>query len=182
MGIIYGWVKNIVCFYLFFTAVLQLLPKSNYQKYVRFFGGLLLTILLLSPIVSFFHKSDNLLYTISLENFWQEQKSLQLDTEKMDALQKTAYRSQYEDAMAEDVSVLAKGAGFSVEEVQVHLGTEYQVEEIKLSLSRKEGGIYIKRAGISDNSAEYPEAEKLREKLKGLYQIEDSQIRIYVAD
>ena len=37
MGYIYAWVKNLVCFYILLTVVLHLLPKDNYQKYVRFF-------------------------------------------------------------------------------------------------------------------------------------------------
>lgn len=39
MGYIYSWVKNLVCFYILLTVVLHLLPKENYQKYVRFFSG-----------------------------------------------------------------------------------------------------------------------------------------------
>ena len=39
---IYQWMKSLAVFYLFFTAVLQLVPDRKYERYVRSFMGLLL--------------------------------------------------------------------------------------------------------------------------------------------
>ena len=52
MGYVFTWVKNLVCFYLLLTVVLHLLPRQSYRKYVRFFSGMLLTILVVSPVLS----------------------------------------------------------------------------------------------------------------------------------
>ena len=37
---IYQWMKSLAVFYLFFTAVLQLVPDRKYERYVRSFMGL----------------------------------------------------------------------------------------------------------------------------------------------
>lgn len=39
---LYLWIRNLAVFYIFFTAVLNLIPDQKYEKYVRFFMGLLL--------------------------------------------------------------------------------------------------------------------------------------------
>ena len=39
---LYLWIRNLAVFYIFFTAVLNLVPDKKYEKYVRFFMGLLL--------------------------------------------------------------------------------------------------------------------------------------------
>ncbi len=36
---IYQWMKSLAVFYLFFTAVLQLVPDRKYERYVRSFTG-----------------------------------------------------------------------------------------------------------------------------------------------
>ena len=38
---LYLWIRNLAVFYIFFTAVLNLIPDQKYEKYVRFFMGLL---------------------------------------------------------------------------------------------------------------------------------------------
>ena len=49
---IYTWMKNIVFFLVIITAVLEVLPGTAYQKYIRFFTGLVLLMLLLTPVLS----------------------------------------------------------------------------------------------------------------------------------
>ena len=48
--LIYGWMKNLAYFFIFMTAVLNCLPDNRYRKYVRFFLGLLLIIILSKPL------------------------------------------------------------------------------------------------------------------------------------
>lgn len=49
---IYTWMKNMVFFLVIVTAVLEVLPGTTYQKYIRFFTGLVLMMLLLTPFLS----------------------------------------------------------------------------------------------------------------------------------
>lgn len=49
---IYTWMKNIVFYLVIVTAVLEVLPGTTYHKYIRFFTGLVLMLLLLTPFLS----------------------------------------------------------------------------------------------------------------------------------
>ena len=49
---LYLWIRNLAVFYIFFTAVLNLIPDQKYEKYVRFFMGLLLIFMISTPIFS----------------------------------------------------------------------------------------------------------------------------------
>lgn len=49
---IYTWMKDIVFYLVIVTAVLEVLPGTTYQKYIRFFTGLVLMMLLLTPFLS----------------------------------------------------------------------------------------------------------------------------------
>ena len=55
---IYQWMKSLAVFYLFFTAVLQLVPDRKYERYVRSFMGLLLIYMLCTPVFAVFGEKD----------------------------------------------------------------------------------------------------------------------------
>ena len=57
---LYAWIKNLAVFYLLFTMVLHLVPAGKYEKYVRFFMGLLLILILLIPVFTLFGKAEEL--------------------------------------------------------------------------------------------------------------------------
>lgn len=47
---IYDWLWNFVCYMVLVTAVIQVLPENSYQKYIKFFLGLIMILLLTSPV------------------------------------------------------------------------------------------------------------------------------------
>ena len=57
---LYLWIRNLAVFYIFFTAVLNLIPDQKYEKYVRFFMGLLLIFMMSTPIFSILGKGSEL--------------------------------------------------------------------------------------------------------------------------
>ncbi len=183
MEAIYGWVKNIVVFYILMTAVLHLLPKSSYQKYVRFFGGLLLVVMLLTPLLEFLFKEDYLFNQISYEAFWQQADTVKLDVEGMEEFQRRAYLSEYERAIAGDVALLAQEEELAVEEASVTLNEDYSLALVALTVRLTEGeGMHIEKITLGDNSREYPQVMKLKEKIMDFYEVTDRQIRITVKE
>ena len=55
---LYQWIWNLAVFYILFTAILHLAPDGKYEKYVRFFMGLLLIYMLCTPVFAVFGASQ----------------------------------------------------------------------------------------------------------------------------
>lgn len=183
MHVIYVWVKNIVCFYILLTVVLHLLPKEGYQKYVRFFSGMLLVILILTPVLSILGKEEVLLKKIDQTRFFQELDNLKLDTEHLEQTQKRAYLKEYERAIGTDISRIAEGKQLHACWTQVHLSDDYQVESVAMEVSfEEEEGLSVQRASFGDDSQEYPEVYHLKQELMDFYQLEEEQISITVKE
>ena len=51
---LYGWLEDLSFYLILVTAVLYVLPSNSYRKYIRFFTGLVLILLLLNPILNLF--------------------------------------------------------------------------------------------------------------------------------
>ena len=60
MQAILDMVRMIAVFYLLEQMVLQLIPGGRYERYVRFYLGLLLVLLLLQPVFQIFRLSEQL--------------------------------------------------------------------------------------------------------------------------
>ena len=58
---LYSWVKNLAVFYITLTAAAHLIPEKGYEKYIRFFMGILLVLMLCVPVFSVLGQSEKLL-------------------------------------------------------------------------------------------------------------------------
>ena len=80
---IYSWVKGIAVFYIFLTMLLHLVPTERYQRYIRFFMGLLLIVLVMSPVLSVLKKSRGVSVDFGKLYQQEEKKRLQLEIENL---------------------------------------------------------------------------------------------------
>ena len=58
LNYIYDWIENIASYLVILVAVMQMIPQNSYQKYIRFFAGMLLILMLAGPIVKLFGMTD----------------------------------------------------------------------------------------------------------------------------
>ncbi|XCP83923.1 stage III sporulation protein AF [Roseburia hominis] len=51
---LYEWLQNLAFYMILVTAIMHVIPSGGYEKYIRFFCGLILVILLAAPLCSMF--------------------------------------------------------------------------------------------------------------------------------
>lgn len=56
---IYGWIQNISVYLIVTAAVMHAVPGKEYEKYVRFFSGLVLILLLFTPVLRLAGKEES---------------------------------------------------------------------------------------------------------------------------
>lgn len=57
---LYEWIRSLAFYLVMVTAVIHMLPDSDYKKYIRFFTGLVLILLLMTPILRIFGMEQNI--------------------------------------------------------------------------------------------------------------------------
>ena len=57
---LYEWIRNVAFYLVLVTALLHVLPRSGDQKYIRFFTGLVLILLVLAPVLKLFQMEEEL--------------------------------------------------------------------------------------------------------------------------
>lgn len=74
MSYLTEWVTNIIIFILLATIIDLLLPNSSLRKYTKMVTGLLLIMIILSPIFQFFHEDiEEVLQSINREGYASEE-------------------------------------------------------------------------------------------------------------
>ena len=55
---IYQWMENIAFYLVIVVVIVQMVPGTHYKKYIRFFAGLILILMLTGPILKIFGISE----------------------------------------------------------------------------------------------------------------------------
>ena len=56
---VYKWIQNIAVYLVVVTAMLHAVPGKDYERYIRFFSGLVLIVLIFMPVLSVFGKKHS---------------------------------------------------------------------------------------------------------------------------
>lgn len=51
---LYEWIENLAVYLVLVTAAIQVIPGNGYKKYIRFFTGLVLIFMIMSPVLKLF--------------------------------------------------------------------------------------------------------------------------------
>ena len=55
---IYDWIENIAFYLVIVVAALHMVPGESYKKYIRFFVGMILILMLVGPILKLWGMSE----------------------------------------------------------------------------------------------------------------------------
>lgn len=88
---LYEWIRNVAFYIIIITAIIQILPNDTYKKYIHFFTGLVLILLLMTPILKIVGM-ENLFEPLKQgKEFEQKVKEIEKETEYLQEVQLEDY-------------------------------------------------------------------------------------------
>lgn len=95
---LYQWMKSLAFFHVLITALLHILPNKRYEQYIRLFMGLLLVLLICTPIFAVAGKSEELLSGFRKNYEGEEQARIESEAEGIrEVFLKEAYEQELKD-------------------------------------------------------------------------------------
>lgn len=140
---IYKWVKNLAVFYILFTALLHLVPSEKYERYVRFFMGILLIFMLSTPLFTILGKSGELIESFQVN--YQIETAVREQQEKSN-LQKYYLEKGYELQIKEKIMDEMEKIGIQVENADVNI----KEGNLKVVLYLRENPTQLQERRIAD--------------------------------
>ncbi len=121
---VYSWVKNIIIFLVLSTIINNLLGKSTYKKYINLITGIILVILVISPLFKVFELDKSLEYYMSTNFFIAESENINqilLDSEQE---QKDRILAEYKERINEQIASLIKNQDLYVVNLNITIDEE----------------------------------------------------------
>lgn len=87
---LYEWIRNIAFYMILSTVFLEAIPANTYKKYIRFVTGMILVLLLMTPVL----KICKMEYPVSII---KDRNSYEEELEKMEELIQEAEVREYEE-------------------------------------------------------------------------------------
>jgi len=91
---LYEWMQNIAFYLILMTAAIQVIPDNSYKKYIRFFTGLILMVLLLSPVLKLFKVEQAFNNIYDKKAYEQEMKEIEQATEYLQEMEEEYLEQQ----------------------------------------------------------------------------------------
>ncbi|MBQ8559687.1 MAG: stage III sporulation protein AF [Tyzzerella sp.] len=81
---LYEWIENIAFYMVIITVAMQMIPNDSYKKYIRFFTGLILIIMLAGPIMKIFGVEQELQEFYKSAEYQQKVKEIERATKYLE--------------------------------------------------------------------------------------------------
>lgn len=141
--ILFGWVRNIVYFSILMTVVLHVLPEKGQRKYLQFFMGIILILLVASPLLSAFGLENILDETYARQTYDRELQEFSKRQEKIEnAYRERAERSVEkieEESRQEAQSAETEGTD-GEERAEPEEGDNIGISEIRIEIESSQKG------------------------------------------
>lgn len=124
MEAVYEWVRNITYYMIFITVAGNLLADSKYEKYLRFFAGMVLILLVLKPLTGNLRLDERIAYLFESITFQKESGDFRDKLWGMEDQRLNQVMNTYESAVSVDLRGMAETAGYSCRQVRVRIGTD----------------------------------------------------------
>ena len=170
---------------LFLNVFLHVLPGKNYQKYVRFFGGIILVVIVINPLVNTVKLSDNFDKVWKLESLRGEFEDMEVMRQGMNEMRSekinAAYKAELKRQMEEIIT------GFELTPVTTEISFEENEEGVLLitqivivaSRQKNKINISIKPVGKEENSSDI---KKIENEIQEVYHISSANINISIQE
>jgi stage III sporulation protein AF len=115
----YGWIRDIAFYTLLMELILHVLPEKSHKKYLQFFMGLVLILLVVSPLLSFAGLDGKLDETYALQT---GEAQLQDFVRRQEALEESREALIQQETEEEQVSQgISETDTRKGEEIEIHI-------------------------------------------------------------
>ena len=158
------WLKTVTATMCILTLLFHLIPGGKFEKYVKFYGGLLFFLVAAGPLLQFFAGEGEMERLLRLEFVKEELEELAISAKGMEELKNDQILEAYRKELMRQVEEIAAAYGLKTEELQLTFDEQEPYLLTGISLRVEE----------NDDAA----IEAFREETAGIFAVPDRRIRI----
>ena len=142
MGALKEAVQNLVVYMLLITVILNLVKASSFRKYIELFTGLVLILILFTPIARLFSVEEVLTEALETNQFFMESNDSAEFIYEAESNTKDELLRIYSEKVAERIKLLGESNEVTVEKIETKISPAEEgfgvVEKIRVKVLQKE--------------------------------------------
>lgn len=124
LDLIYDWIKNIIIFLILTTIITNLLGKSAYKKYINLITGIILLILVISPLFKLFDLEDSLDYYFSANFLLAETKDININFDDVEDKKKESIILEYKENIKSQITTILEADDLYINSIVITVDEE----------------------------------------------------------
>ncbi len=137
MLLVKEWLSSIVIFAILATVATNILPNSNYKKYIKLFIGLMFIVIIISPITKYLNVNEDIGFNYILEDF-SVNYSLYSNSKVKDDNYTKKLVETYEENVSANIKGYLSDQGYNIKNVEVKSDEEGQINSIDIEVVSEE--------------------------------------------
>lgn len=90
---LYEWIRSLAYYMVLMTAILQVIPNKEYQKYIQFYMGLIIVLMLCAPLIKVLGLEDDFTTLYNSSAYQSQIQEIEEKTEYLKEVELDAYIS-----------------------------------------------------------------------------------------
>lgn len=186
---IYQWIKNIAFYMILITAVMNVIPNNNYKKYINLFTGIVMIILVVSPISRILGASTRLDTNFIKNIYNQELINLKVDAYQISNSSSSKLLEEYKNEISNQIEEIVNKEGYFVVESKIVMNEDREsdnygnLEGIQVALStqeKKNQKILVDKIQIGQKQFENPEEISVKNVIDDFYNVGLDNINVSI--
>ena len=137
MDIIREWLKQVVFCMCFLELLYQLVPRPVWQKYLKFTGGLIFTLVLMQPVLQMLSMDERMDQIIWKWQIQEESRNLREAQTELAEFQNQQIQTGVKEELERQVRILVQDYGGAVEEVDVQIEENGEIISVQIRLQKE---------------------------------------------
>lgn len=164
------WIHQIVVYVIIITVLRGLINKPNYEQYFRFFSGIILILLVISPI----------LHVLKQDTEWYDrlqEKLLQMDTESVreelavtEGKRQEVIMREYQRQIETQIIRLGEEETIAVDSVMLQIGEKGEIRRMEVHIQGGDDGQKLTKEML----------RQFRMKLCNRYELQEEQVVLWI--
>lgn len=188
MDAVYNWIKGIAFYLIIVLAIQNVLPDNKYKKYIKMFTGMILVLLIISPITNLFNYTDKIANVYQSKLVEQEVNQMKNQLTGMEDSIVDASISQYKEYVKQQINLFVEEEGYQLAQFSCEVNENVEISNISLVISKEstnQSNINIDKITIDSDNKNISEIEnsslnKIKKSIVDFYNISESNINISI--
>lgn len=179
---IYTWVKSVIFGLCFMELFSHLVRKEDYRRYIRFFGGMILLLMMISPVFELFSGKDIFDGALQRAAVREEAVNMELARETLSDLQNKKISEAYRKELERQMKEIAAGHHQRVISIQVEFhdqkGEPTAVNRVDMVVAAVRKNLNVFEMEEEESAGQKKALEEIQSEIASIYGVDKKQITI----